>query len=87
LLRRAIIVDAPDLPPEECEFYITSEGIADNDKEKTSETKKSEESSEKLDIETLYEEEPGNENIENDENIADVSTIRSKKTNRTSRKR
>lgn len=87
LLRRAIIVDAPDLPPEECEFYITSEGIADNDKEKISETKKSEESSKKLDIETLYEEEPGNENIENDENIADVSTIRPKKTNRTSRKR
>jgi len=32
LKRRAIIVDAPDLPPEECEFYITSVGIADSDK-------------------------------------------------------
>ncbi|MFX1502085.1 MAG: helix-hairpin-helix domain-containing protein [Promethearchaeota archaeon] len=32
LKRRAIIVDAPDLPPEECEFYITSAGIADTDK-------------------------------------------------------
>ena len=31
-MRRAIIVDAPDLPPEECEFYITSAGIADTDK-------------------------------------------------------
>jgi DNA repair protein RadA len=29
LKRRAIIVDAPDLPPEECEFYITGSGIAD----------------------------------------------------------
>jgi transcription termination factor NusA len=32
LLRRAVIVDAPDLPPEECEFYITGAGIADTDK-------------------------------------------------------
>jgi len=31
LKRRAVIVDAPDLPPEECEFYITSAGIADTD--------------------------------------------------------
>ena len=32
LKRRAVIVDAPDLPPEECEFYITSVGISDTDK-------------------------------------------------------
>ncbi len=32
LKRRAVIVDAPDLPPEECEFFITSVGIADTDK-------------------------------------------------------
>jgi len=32
LKRRAIIVDAPDLPPEEAEFYITSVGIADTEK-------------------------------------------------------
>jgi len=31
LKRRAIIVDAPDLPPNECEFYITSMGIADTE--------------------------------------------------------
>jgi RecA/RadA recombinase len=31
LKRRAIIVDAPDLPPEECEFYITAAGIADTE--------------------------------------------------------
>lgn len=32
LMRRAVIVDAPDLPPEECEFYITGAGVADTDK-------------------------------------------------------
>lgn len=32
LKRRAIIVDAPDLPPNECEFFITSMGIADTEK-------------------------------------------------------
>jgi len=32
LKRRAVIVDAPDLPPEECEFFITAVGIADTDK-------------------------------------------------------
>jgi DNA repair protein RadA len=31
LKRRAVIVDAPDLPPSECEFYITSTGIADTE--------------------------------------------------------
>ena len=31
LKRRAIIVDAPDLPPEECEFYITNAGVADSE--------------------------------------------------------
>ena len=31
LKRRAIIVDAPDLPPEEAEFFITSVGIADTE--------------------------------------------------------
>jgi DNA repair protein RadA len=32
LKRRAVIVDAPDLPPEECEFYITNVGISDDEK-------------------------------------------------------
>ncbi|MFX1356699.1 MAG: DNA repair and recombination protein RadA [Promethearchaeota archaeon] len=31
LKRRAIIVDAPDLPPNECEFFITASGIADTE--------------------------------------------------------
>ena len=38
LKRRAVIVDAPDLPPEECEFYITNVGIADTDKVEMPET-------------------------------------------------
>ncbi|GAG78979.1 unnamed protein product, partial [marine sediment metagenome] len=32
LKRRAVIVDAPDLPPDEAEFFITSVGIADTEK-------------------------------------------------------
>lgn len=31
LKRRAVIVDAPDLPPNECEFFITSTGVADTE--------------------------------------------------------
>jgi predicted flap endonuclease-1-like 5' DNA nuclease len=31
LKRRAVIVDAADLPPEECEFYITNAGVADTE--------------------------------------------------------
>ncbi len=39
LKRRAVIVDAPDLPPEECEFFITSAGVADTEKVEVSESK------------------------------------------------
>ncbi len=53
LKRRAVIVDAPDLPPEECEFYITSAGIADTDKVELPE---SQESDLEFEIESLYEE-------------------------------
>ena len=55
LKRRAVIVDAPDLPPEECEFFITSAGIADTDKV---EILADEVSSPVLnfEVETLYEE-------------------------------
>ena len=51
LKRRAVIVDAPDLPPEECEFYITSAGIADTDKVEIPESPGLE-----FEVETLYEE-------------------------------
>ena len=51
LKRRAVIVDAPDLPPDECEFYITAAGIADTDSVELLETKGLE-----FEVETLYEE-------------------------------
>ncbi len=52
LKRRAIIVDAPDLPPEEAEFYITSVGIADTEKGEVPEAKGLD-----FEVEALYEEE------------------------------
>ncbi len=52
LKRRAVIVDAPDLPPEEAEFYITNVGIADTEKGEVLEEKTT-----KLEVEALYEEE------------------------------
>jgi len=52
LKRRAIIVDAPDLPPEEAEFYITSIGIADTEKGEVPEAQGLD-----FEVETLYEEE------------------------------
>jgi hypothetical protein len=56
LKRRAIIVDAPDLPPEEAEFYITSVGIADTEKGDVSEAKGLD-----FEVEELYEEEESEE--------------------------
>ncbi len=50
LKRRAVIVDAPDLPPEECEFFITGAGVADTDKVDLPES-----SGLDFKIETLYE--------------------------------
>ena len=52
LKRRAIIVDAPDLPPEEAEFYITSVGIADTEKGEVPEAQGLD-----FEVEMLYEEE------------------------------
>lgn len=54
LKRRAIIVDAPDLPPEECEFFITSAGVADTEKAEVSKTRSID-----FEVETLFEEESG----------------------------
>jgi len=51
LKRRAVIVDAPDLPPEECEFFITSAGVSDSEKVELPESKGLD-----FEIETLYEE-------------------------------
>jgi DNA repair protein RadA len=51
LKRRAVIVDAPDLPPNECEFFITSAGVAD-----TETVELPSEKSLDFEVETLYEE-------------------------------
>jgi DNA repair protein RadA len=55
LKRRAIIVDAPDLPPEEAEFFITSVGIADTEKGDVPEAQGLD-----FEVEELYEEEESN---------------------------
>ncbi len=52
LKRRAIIVDAPDLPPEEAEFYITNVGITDTEKGEVPEAQGLD-----FEVEALYEEE------------------------------
>ena len=49
--RRAVIVDAPDLPPNECEFFITAAGIADTEKVEIPNEKGLD-----FEVETLYEE-------------------------------
>ncbi|TFG01390.1 MAG: DNA repair and recombination protein RadA [Promethearchaeota archaeon] len=64
LKRKAVIVDAPDLPPEECEFYITSAGIADTDKVDLPDL---DGLNDKFEIENLYEE---NENLQNTNEIS-----------------
>ncbi|TFG28666.1 MAG: DNA repair and recombination protein RadA [Promethearchaeota archaeon] len=69
LKRRAVIVDAPDLPPEECEFYITSAGIADTDKIDFS----TDEPKIDFEIEKLYEENQEEVDEESDsENVIDI---------------
>ena len=65
LKRKAIIVDAPDLPPEEAEFFITSVGIADTEKADVPEAQGLD-----FEVETLYEEESNAEEskVSDDEN-------------------
>ena len=72
LKRRAIIVDAPDLPPEEAEFFITSVGIADTEKGEVSEAKGLD-----FEVEALYEEEETEEHgdIENAQGSGEYSLI------------
>ncbi|MCK4381942.1 MAG: DNA repair and recombination protein RadA [Candidatus Lokiarchaeota archaeon] len=62
LKRRAIIVDAPDLPPEEAEFYITSVGIADTEKGEVPEAQGL-----NFKVETLFEEEDNFEGSQDSE--------------------
>ena len=62
LKRRAVIVDAPDLPPEECEFFITGAGVADTDTVEVPE-----DSGLDFKIETLYEDDDVQESSEESE--------------------
>ncbi|MFX1268415.1 MAG: DNA repair and recombination protein RadA [Promethearchaeota archaeon] len=78
LKRRAIIVDAPDLPPEECEFFITSAGIADSDQVEMPKSKEMD-----FQIEALYEESNVNQeeavesNIETEESDeSDLTSVK-----------
>ena len=61
LKRRAVIVDAPDLPPEECEFFITSAGVADSEKVELPVSKGLD-----FEVETLYEESGDSGSIQTD---------------------
>ena len=66
LKRRAVIVDAPDLPPNECEFFITSAGVAD-----TENVEIPDEKGLNFEVETLYEESEESES----ENTTDITLI------------
>ena len=71
LKRRAIIVDAPDLPPNECEFFITAAGVADTEKVDISDEKGIE-----FEVETLYEESDESEGSESEDiTLLDVKGI------------
>ena len=72
LKRRAVIVDAPDLPPEECEFFITSVGIADTDKV---DFPSSDELELDIKIEQLYEEKDPEDTISGERPLTDVTGI------------
>jgi len=60
-------VDAPDLPPEEAEFFITSVGIADTEKGEVPEAKGLD-----FEVEALYEE----EEVQGEEFAKDVANPR-----------
>ncbi len=73
LKRKAVIVDAPDLPPNECEFFITGLGVAD-----TEETEMSTASKSKLEVDDFYEEEKEEEEDSGEEDgdsESDMNTI------------
>jgi DNA repair protein RadA len=65
LKRRAVIVDAPDLPPEECEFFITNAGVAD-----TEEVEIPDGESLDFELENIYEESSEDDKSEDDKIIS-----------------
>ncbi|MCP6720526.1 MAG: DNA repair and recombination protein RadA [Patescibacteria group bacterium] len=71
LQRRAVIVDAPDLPPNDCEFFITSVGIADTDKIE----KEVQSNPEPFILEQLYEEDESEEQSSGNGKVIPISNI------------
>ena len=70
LKRRAIIVDAPDLPPEECEFFITAAGVADVETVDMPNTPELE-----FEVETLYEEKEPSSDSDQETSLVSVKGI------------
>jgi DNA repair protein RadA len=71
LKRRAVIVDAPDLPPSECEFFITASGIADTEQ---SEVPQNDDIDFK--VESLYEDSNGNSKSEESSDEVDLTQVK-----------
>ncbi|MBD3213816.1 MAG: DNA repair and recombination protein RadA [Candidatus Lokiarchaeota archaeon] len=74
LKRRAVIVDAPDLPPEECEFFITNAGVADTEEIDLPKSKGLD-----FELEELYEADDGEDEdekeIEKNHSLTDIKGI------------
>jgi DNA repair protein RadA len=74
LKRRAVIVDAPDLPPEECEFFITNAGVADTEEIDLPKSKGLD-----FELEELYEDDDGEDEdekeIEKNHSLTDIKGI------------
>ena len=62
LKRKAVIVDAPDLPPNECEFFITNAGLADTENIEISDVPK-----DKVNLDNFYEDDDEDEEEEVEE--------------------
>jgi len=74
LKRRAVIVDAPDLPPEECEFYITNAGVADSEEVDVPQGKSLD-----FDVDTVYEERDDDESLDEGDQDEDSDNSSMKK--------
>ena len=70
LKRRAVIVDAPDLPPDECEFFITAAGVADTDKVEMPDSPELD-----FEVEKLYEEKEEISEQDSDVSLVSVKGI------------
>ena len=79
LKRRGIIVDAPDLPPEECEFFITGAGVADTEKMEIPDSKTSvKQPIVDFKVEELYEDNDNSVTQEQEKSEEQISLIKVK---------